>query len=95
MTLGALLQALERMLPASERPQTSAAVGRALEVEVRGVTHDSRQAGPGWIFVALRGLKADGTAFAPQALAQGAAAIVTETAPRSDGSSDARPPPWR
>ncbi len=76
MTLGALLQAFERMLPAGERPQTSAAVGRALDVEVSGVTHDSRQAGAGWIFVALRGLKADGTAFASQALAQGAAAIV-------------------
>jgi UDP-N-acetylmuramoyl-L-alanyl-D-glutamate--2,6-diaminopimelate ligase len=77
MTVGALLQALERM-PASERPQTSAAGGRALDVEVRGVTHDSRQVAPGWVFVALRGLKADGTAFAPQAIAQGAAAIVVE-----------------
>jgi UDP-N-acetylmuramoyl-L-alanyl-D-glutamate--2,6-diaminopimelate ligase len=79
MTAGALLQALERMLPASERPQTSAAAGRALDLEVRGVTHDSRQVAPGWIFVALRGLKIDGAAFAPQAIAQGAAAIVVET----------------
>jgi UDP-N-acetylmuramoyl-L-alanyl-D-glutamate--2,6-diaminopimelate ligase len=81
MTLRALLQALERMLPAGERPQMFAADDRALDIEVRGVTHDSRQAGPGWIFVALRGLKADGAAFAPQAIAQGAAAVVTEDAP--------------
>jgi UDP-N-acetylmuramoyl-L-alanyl-D-glutamate--2,6-diaminopimelate ligase len=89
MTLGALLQGLERMLAATERPQASAAVARALDVEVRGVTHDSRQAGPGWIFVALRGLKADGTAFAPQAMAQGAAAIVAEAAsPAASSAND-------
>jgi UDP-N-acetylmuramoyl-L-alanyl-D-glutamate--2,6-diaminopimelate ligase len=81
MTLGAMLQALERMLPAGERLQTSAADGRALDIDVRGVTHDSRQAGPGWIFVALRGLKTDGAAFAPQAIAQGAAAVVTDALP--------------
>ena len=81
MTLGALLPALDRMLPAGERPQTSTAGGRALDTEVRGVTHDSRQAGPGWIFVALQGLKSDGTAFAPEAIAQGAVAIVAEVAP--------------
>jgi UDP-N-acetylmuramoyl-L-alanyl-D-glutamate--2,6-diaminopimelate ligase len=88
MTVGALLQAVERMLPAAERPQTSAAAGRALDVEVRGVTHDSRQAGPGWVFVALRGLKADGTAFVPQAIAQGAAAVVTDAGPDSVPGDD-------
>ena len=91
MTLGDLLHALERMLPAGERPQTSAADDRALHTEVRGVTHDSRQAGTGWIFVALRGLKADGTAFASQAIAQGAAAVVAEAVP--DGASS-RGVPW-
>ena len=41
-----------------------------------GVTHDSRAVRPGYAFVAVRGLKHDGLAFAPQALASGAAAIV-------------------
>ncbi|MBI4886013.1 MAG: UDP-N-acetylmuramoyl-L-alanyl-D-glutamate--2,6-diaminopimelate ligase [Acidobacteria bacterium] len=64
--------------------------GRALDGACRGVTHDSRQVGPGWIFVALRGLKADGAAFAPQAVAAGAVAIV------ADRPAAAAPPgvPW-
>jgi UDP-N-acetylmuramoyl-L-alanyl-D-glutamate--2,6-diaminopimelate ligase len=89
MTVGALLQGLERMLPDAERPQTSASGARALEVEATGVAYDSRQARAGSVFVALRGLKADGTSFVPQAIANGAAAIVAERAP------DAPPPvPW-
>ena len=35
---------------------------------------------PGWVFVGLRGLKADGAEFAPQAIAAGAAAVVAERA---------------
>jgi UDP-N-acetylmuramoyl-L-alanyl-D-glutamate--2,6-diaminopimelate ligase len=34
--------------------------------------------GPGWVFVGLRGLKADGAEFAPQAIAAGAAVVVAE-----------------
>ena len=81
MTVRALLQSLERMLPAAERPQMSGGESRALDVEVTGVTYDSRKAGRGSVFVALRGLKADGTAFAPQAIANGAAAVVAERGP--------------
>jgi UDP-N-acetylmuramoyl-L-alanyl-D-glutamate--2,6-diaminopimelate ligase len=59
------------------------------------VTHDSRQAAAGTIFVALRGLKADGAAFAPQAIAGGAAAIVAETPrPESGAGSPAWDVPW-
>ncbi len=58
-----------------------ARLGRALEVECRGVTHDSRRVARGGIFVALRGLKADGADFAPAAVASGAAAIVAEREP--------------
>ncbi len=85
MTVGALLQVLERMLPASERPWASAVGSRPLEVEAKGVTHDSRHAGPGWIFVGLRGLKTDGAAFAPEAIAAGAAAIVADHGPGAPG----------
>jgi UDP-N-acetylmuramoyl-L-alanyl-D-glutamate--2,6-diaminopimelate ligase len=57
--------------------------------EVRAVTYDSRQAGPGVVFVALRGTKADGTRFASEALARGAIAIVAETPAPEPGAA-----PW-
>lgn len=50
-----------------------------LEVEIRGLTADSREAGPGMLFAALRGSSSDGHQFIPQALANGAAAIMAET----------------
>jgi UDP-N-acetylmuramoyl-L-alanyl-D-glutamate--2,6-diaminopimelate ligase len=80
MTVGELLRGLAQTLPPHERPAI-AGDARALDVPCRGVTHDSRQVGPGFVFVALRGLTADGTAFAPQAIAAGAAAVVAERAP--------------
>ena len=43
-----------------------------------GVAYDSRAVARGQVFVALRGLKADGGAFAHDAIARGAAAIVSE-----------------
>lgn len=46
--------------------------------EVREVVRDSRQAGPGCVYVALRGERCDGHDFVGQALAQGAEACVVE-----------------
>ena len=43
---------------------------------ITGVTADSRKVGPGALFVALPGTAADGRAFIPQALSQGAAAVL-------------------
>ena len=34
-------------------------------VDVTDVTHDSRSAGPGAVFVAIRGMKTDGLRFVP------------------------------
>jgi UDP-N-acetylmuramoyl-L-alanyl-D-glutamate--2,6-diaminopimelate ligase len=48
------------------------------DAEIVDVTHDSRQAGPGVLFACRPGLSADGHDFAPQALAAGAAALLTE-----------------
>jgi UDP-N-acetylmuramoyl-L-alanyl-D-glutamate--2,6-diaminopimelate ligase len=48
--------------------------------EATGIAYDSRQVKPGAIFVALRGMNADGGRFAPQAIANGAIAVVAETA---------------
>ncbi|MEO8190780.1 MAG: UDP-N-acetylmuramoyl-L-alanyl-D-glutamate--2,6-diaminopimelate ligase [Acidobacteriota bacterium] len=52
--------------------------GAPPEVEVSGVSHDSRTVGPGDLFVAIRGQKSDGAAHVPEAIARGAAAIASE-----------------
>src|SRR5437764_13860002 len=46
--------------------------------EIVGVTADSRQVKPGYLFAALRGTQRDGRAFATEAAAKGAAAILTD-----------------
>ena len=48
-----------------------------LDVEISGIVYDSRQALPGSLFVAIRGLRTDGNRFVSQALAKGAAAVVS------------------
>jgi len=58
--------------------------GRAASQVVSSVAYDSRRVHGGAVFVALRGLKADGAAFAAQAVSRGAIAIVAET-PRPEG----------
>jgi UDP-N-acetylmuramoyl-L-alanyl-D-glutamate--2,6-diaminopimelate ligase len=50
-------------------------------IEIAGLTADSRAVKPGDVFVAVPGSKADGLAFAAQAAAGGAIAIVAERAP--------------
>ena len=48
--------------------------------EVSGVEYDSRRVQPGSLFVAFRGGTTDGNRYLPQAVAQGARAIVTDSA---------------
>ena len=48
--------------------------------EVSGVTFDSREAGPGDLFVAMPGTASDGHAFVDQAFAQGAVAALVSNA---------------
>ena len=50
------------------------------DVPVTGIAYDSRRVAPGAVFVALRGVNADGARFAPQAIANGAVAVVAESA---------------
>src|SRR5262245_64910340 len=77
MTVRELLRTLESMAGY----HASATDTRALDVTCTGVTHDSRRAARGMVFVALRGFKSDGAAFAPDAIAAGAAAIVASEPP--------------
>jgi UDP-N-acetylmuramoyl-L-alanyl-D-glutamate--2,6-diaminopimelate ligase len=46
------------------------------DAEIAGLTADSRQVRPGFLFAALPGTRADGARFVPDAVAAGAAAIL-------------------
>src|ERR1700730_17362421 len=48
-------------------------------VEVNGVEYDSRRVGRGDVFVAMRGEATDGNRYIEAAVAQGAAAVVTDS----------------
>ncbi len=47
-------------------------------VDIRGLSADSRQVGPGFLFAALPGAKTDGRRFIDQAIAKGAVAVLAE-----------------
>jgi UDP-N-acetylmuramoyl-L-alanyl-D-glutamate--2,6-diaminopimelate ligase len=50
----------------------------APSAQVSGIAYDSRTVAPGNVFVALKGVHADGSVFARQAVARGAVAVVSE-----------------
>jgi UDP-N-acetylmuramoyl-L-alanyl-D-glutamate--2,6-diaminopimelate ligase len=81
VTLRELLAAVANRAPFDARSSPSPATGA--DAPVTAVTYDSRQAAHGSVFVALRGLNTDGTAFARHAIGRGAVAVVSE-APRPD-----------
>ena len=87
MTVRELLQALIREMPVAPWPVIPA--DAALDVPCTGVAYDSRQVKRGSVFVALPGQKADGAAFAPQAISAGAVAVVSERAAATAGVA-----PW-
>jgi UDP-N-acetylmuramoyl-L-alanyl-D-glutamate--2,6-diaminopimelate ligase len=53
-------------------------LGPAEDPLIRGLVHDSRKAGPGALFVAIKGHKQDGHDHAERAVKAGAAAVLTE-----------------
>src|ERR1700704_5890522 len=57
---------------------------RALVIDV---THDSRQAGKGSLFVAVRGELFDAHKFVPQVIQQGAAGVISELEPPAEFGS--------
>jgi UDP-N-acetylmuramoyl-L-alanyl-D-glutamate--2,6-diaminopimelate ligase len=80
LTLGALVDSV-RSLVIDDSLLAALPRDRA----VTAVAYDSRRVAAGAVFVALRGLKADGVGFAEQAVSRGAQMVVAET-PRPDHS---------
>jgi UDP-N-acetylmuramoyl-L-alanyl-D-glutamate--2,6-diaminopimelate ligase len=76
MTLGDLVARMRTLAP--DAAARVAQAGRR-DLIVQDVTHDSRGVSPGVVFVAIRGQRLDGVAFAAAAADRGAAAIVAET----------------
>ena len=79
MRLGELVSALEGV---GELP------GPWRQREVTDLVQDSRRASPGAVFVAVRGYHSDGHQFIPQAVRQGAAAVVAEENAPVDAYTD-------
>ncbi len=79
MRLGELATVLEGGGRASAAP----------EREVSSVVQDSRAAGPGSLFVAVRGFHSDGHRFISQAVARGAVAVVAEEGAAIDAPPNA------
>ena len=61
-------------------------VSGSLDTEVTALAYDSRKAGPGVAFIALRGTTVDGHHFIQSAINAGAACIIAEQAPATDCS---------
>ena len=74
MRLSELLQSTP--LPASAGIQPVKSGPAPTLVEVAGLSSDSRDIEPGYLFAALPGTRADGRAFVAEAQRRGAAAIV-------------------
>ena len=51
------------------------------ELEITGVSYDSRQTKPGEAFVAIPGFASDGYRFIPKALERGATVVICEREP--------------
>ncbi len=54
------------------------------DLEISGVSYDSRTTRPGDLFVAIAGFETDGHRFIPMALEKGAACVLCEKAPEVD-----------
>ena len=58
--------------------QRTRGLSKGVDVDIKGLTQDSRQVTPGDLFVAIKGLDADGHDFIPDAIRRGAVAVVGE-----------------
>ncbi|MFY9289002.1 MAG: Mur ligase domain-containing protein, partial [Alphaproteobacteria bacterium] len=57
------------------------------DIAITGMTADSRQIKPGFLFVAIPGTTADGRSFIPDAIKNGAVAILAPTGTEVKGAS--------
>jgi UDP-N-acetylmuramoyl-L-alanyl-D-glutamate--2,6-diaminopimelate ligase len=64
--------------PATASPAVSPGAAPLQNLEIAGITADSRQVQPGFLFAALNGTATDGRRFAGEAVAKGAVAILTD-----------------
>jgi UDP-N-acetylmuramoyl-L-alanyl-D-glutamate--2,6-diaminopimelate ligase len=64
--------------PVSAFPMASPGAAPLKNLEITGITADSREVRPGFLFAALKGVRTDGRRFAAGAAAKGAAAILTD-----------------
>ncbi len=63
-------------------------VPKADAIQLKNTVIDSRLAGPGCLFVALRGERHDGHDYIPEAIRRGAVAIIAESAPGTANCDD-------
>ncbi len=77
----------ERRVPLSELLAliTVDSVTGSGDLEIRGITADSRAVRRGFIFAAIAGGVTDGHLFIPDAIEKGAVAVLSEKAPRGEG----------
>jgi UDP-N-acetylmuramoyl-L-alanyl-D-glutamate--2,6-diaminopimelate ligase len=71
-------------------PEVIAGAPPLADPEIVGLTADSRLVKPGFLFAALQGVARDGRAFAGEAIAQGAVAILTDDPAALNLDPDAR-----
>ena len=72
------MKTLAELIACLDLSQTHTIPGVLRERTVSAITSDSRQVTAGSLFVAIRGAKADGRAFIPEAVRQGCVAVVVE-----------------
>ena len=65
---------------------------RVGDVDVSGISYDTRTMTPGCLFAALPGYKTDGHRYISQALEQGAAAVLCQSPPAGEGPWLVTPP---
>lgn len=65
----------------------SSLTGTQAELDVAGLTADSRRVEPGFLFAALPGAKLDGAAFIPQAVERGAKVVLRAPGAEHDADS--------
>lgn len=73
-----LAESIAAVRPVLDRERSRLPADGGKGMEVSSVVHRSDRAGPGSVFVAIKGARTDGHRFVPDAVRRGAAAVVVE-----------------